>query len=83
MKNVEGIVNTLLVEMLGVGPDEIKPESTLEGDLGADSLDTVEIAMALEDEFEIEVPDDEFEQVKTVGQLVACITKRLSSPQTH
>lgn len=82
MKDVEGTVKIMLAEQLGVQDDEIKPESTLEA-LGADSLDLVEIAMATEDEFEIVIPDEQFEMVKTVGQLVECITKHLPAPQTH
>jgi len=66
------------VEELTVNADEVKPESSFEQDLGADSLDVVELVMALEDEFGIEIPDDEVGQIKTVGDAVSYIEKKLS-----
>jgi acyl carrier protein len=53
-----------------VGEDEIKPESSFIEDLGADSLDIVELVMAMEEEFEVEIPDEEAENIKTVGDAI-------------
>ena len=66
MSNIEQRVKTIIVEQLGVDYAEIKNESSFVDDLGADSLDTVELVMALEEEFETEIPDDEAEKIKTV-----------------
>ncbi len=68
--NVEAKVRSIIAEQLGVGEDEIKPESTFVDDLGADSLDIVELVMAMEEEFEVEIPDEEAENIKTVGDAV-------------
>ncbi|MBE9526672.1 MAG: acyl carrier protein [Proteobacteria bacterium] len=66
MSSVEERVAKIVVEQLGVKEDEVKPESSFVDDLGADSLDTVELVMALEEEFETEIPDDEAEKITTV-----------------
>jgi acyl carrier protein len=68
--NVEGKVKSIIAEQLGVGEDEIKAESNFIDDLGADSLDIVELVMAMEEEFEVEIPDDEAENIKTVGDAI-------------
>ena len=68
--NVEAKVKGIIAEQLGVGEDEIKPESNFIDDLGADSLDIVELVMAMEEEFEVEIPDDEAENIKTVGDAI-------------
>jgi len=68
--NVEQKVKGIIAEQLGVGEDEIKPESNFIDDLGADSLDIVELVMAMEEEFEVEIPDDEAENIKTVGDAI-------------
>jgi acyl carrier protein len=65
--SVEQKVKSIIAEQLGVGEDEIKPESSFIEDLGADSLDIVELVMAMEEEFEVEIPDEEAEHIKTVG----------------
>ena len=67
---VEGKVKSIIAEQLGVGEDEIKMESSFIEDLGADSLDIVELVMAMEEEFEVEIPDEEAENIKTVGDAV-------------
>jgi acyl carrier protein len=64
---IEGKVKSIIADQLGVGEDEIKPESSFIEDLGADSLDIVELVMAREEEFEVEIPDEEAENIKTVG----------------
>ncbi|RKH16273.1 acyl carrier protein [Corallococcus praedator] len=68
--NVEAKIKSIIADQLGVGEDEIKPESSFIEDLGADSLDIVELVMAMEEEFEVEIPDDEAENIKTVGDAI-------------
>ncbi len=63
-------VKKVLVEQLGVSEDQVTLEASIVDDLGADSLDVVEIVMALEEEFEIEIPDEEAEKLPTVGAIV-------------
>ncbi len=70
MDNIEQRVKKIVAEQLGVNEDEIKIESSFVDDLGADSLDTVELVMALEEEFECEIPDEEAEKITTVKQAV-------------
>jgi acyl carrier protein len=67
---VEERVKSIIVEQLGVDAEEVKPEASFVEDLGADSLDTVELIMAFEEEFGIEIPDDEAEKIKTVRDAV-------------
>lgn len=66
-------VKVILSEQFDVEEDKISPETSLVEDLGADSLDVVDLIMSLEDEFEIEIPDEEIENIKTVGELVKFI----------
>jgi acyl carrier protein len=66
MENVEQRVKKIIAEQLGVNDAEIKNESSFVDDLGADSLDNVELVMALEEEFECEIPDEEAEKITTV-----------------
>jgi acyl carrier protein len=68
--NVEQKVKGIIAEQLGVGEDEIKATSSFIEDLGADSLDIVELVMAMEEEFEVEIPDEEAENIKTVQDAV-------------
>ncbi len=63
-------VKAVVVEQLNVSPDEVKPESKFADDLGADSLDVVELVMALEEKFDIEIPDDQAEKIQTVQNAV-------------
>lgn len=71
---IETKVKGIIADQLGVGEDEIKPESSFIEDLGADSLDIVELVMAMEEEFEVEIPDEEAENIKTVGDAINYIT---------
>ncbi|MDD3465929.1 MAG: acyl carrier protein [Campylobacterales bacterium] len=66
-------VKAVVVEQLNVGADEVKPESKFADDLGADSLDVVELVMALEEKFDIEIPDDQAEKIQTVQDAVSFI----------
>ena len=66
MENIEQRVKKIVAEQLGVNEAEVKNESSFVDDLGADSLDTVELVMALEEEFECEIPDEEAEKITTV-----------------
>jgi acyl carrier protein len=70
METVEQRVKKIVAEQLGVNDADIKPESTFVDDLGADSLDTVELVMALEEEFECEIPDEEAEKITSVQQAI-------------
>ena len=71
---IEQKVKNIIADQLGVGEDEIKPTSSFIEDLGADSLDIVELVMAMEEEFEVEIPDEEAENIKTVQDAVNYIT---------
>ena len=64
--NIEDRVKKIIVDMLGVKPEDVVPEASFVADLGADSLDTVELVMALEEEFETEIPDEDAEKINTV-----------------
>jgi acyl carrier protein len=66
-------VKKVVVEQLGVADSEVKKESSFVDDLGADSLDTVELVMALEEAFGCEIPDEDAEKIKTVGDTVAYV----------
>ncbi|HHF1357089.1 TPA: acyl carrier protein [Haemophilus influenzae] len=68
--SIEERVKKIIVEQLGVKEEDIKPEASFVEDLGADSLDTVELVMALEEEFDIEIPDEEAEKITTVQSAI-------------
>ena len=70
MSEVEKRVTQIVVEQLSVTEEEVTPDSSFVDDLGADSLDTVELVMALEEEFECEIPDEEAEKITTVKQAI-------------
>jgi acyl carrier protein len=71
--NVEQKVKDIIVDKLGVDPSEVKPEASFTNDLGADSLDTVELIMEFEKEFDLKIPDDVAEKITTVGEAVKYI----------
>ena len=66
-------IKKIIVEQLGVNEDQVKPEAKFIEDLGADSLDTVELVMALEEEFGTEIPDEEAEKLQSVGDVIKFI----------
>jgi acyl carrier protein len=72
--SIEEKVKKIVAEQLGSGEDEISNESSFIDDLGADSLDTVELVMSLEDEFDIEIPDDDAEKIATVQAAIDYVT---------
>ncbi len=67
---LEDKVKEIIVEQLGVNPEQVKPEASFIEDLGADSLDTVELVMAFEEEFGAEIPDEDAEKLTTVGAVI-------------
>ncbi len=69
-EDIEKKVKSIVCDDLGIDADKVKSESTLTHDLGADSIDVVELVMAIEDHFDIEIPDSEADKIKTVGHLV-------------
>jgi acyl carrier protein len=72
-KPIDQRVKDIIVEQLGVKPEQVTPEAKFIEDLGADSLDTVELVMALEEEFGIEVPDEQAEKLQSVGDVIKYI----------
>ncbi len=77
-KSIEEKVKDIIVEQLGVNPEQVTPQASFIEDLGADSLDTVELVMAFEEEFSVEVPDDDAEKLQTVGDVVKYIEEKTS-----
>ena len=76
MGTVDERVKKIIGEQLGVEEDEVTPEASFVEDLGADSLDTVELVMALEEEFGIEIPDEDAEKILTVGRALDYIKEK-------
>ncbi len=79
MSNVAERVKNIIVEKLGVDDSQVTPEASFTNDLGADSLDTVELIMEFEKEFDISIPDEEAENIQTVGQAVSYLEKNLEA----
>jgi acyl carrier protein len=74
---VEDRIKKIIAEQLGVDEDEVVPEASFVEDLGADSLDTVELVMAFEEEFDIEIPDEDAEKILTVGKAMDYIKEKI------
>ena len=77
--NIEAKVKQIIVDQLGVDAGEVTAEAGFVEDLGADSLDTVELVMAFEEEFDIEIPDEEAEKLQTVGQALEYLKSKIGS----
>ncbi|MEQ1861620.1 MAG: acyl carrier protein [Chthoniobacteraceae bacterium] len=76
-KSIEEKVKDIIVEQLGVNPEQVTREASFIEDLGADSLDTVELVMAFEEEFSIEVPDEDAEKLQKVGDVIDYVEGKL------
>ncbi|MBI5826447.1 MAG: acyl carrier protein [Deltaproteobacteria bacterium] len=76
MSSVENKVKKIIIDQLDVTEEEVTPQASFVDDLGADSLDTVEMVMAFEEEFNIEIPDEDAEKIKTVQDAVEYIQKK-------
>lgn len=83
MNTIEARVKKVIVEQLGVKEEEVTNDAFFADDLGADSLDSVELIMALEEEFETEIPDEEAEKIGTVQQAIDYITARADKQRTE
>lgn len=79
MSTIEERVKKIVIEQLGVKDDEVTPEASFVDDLGADSLDTVELVMALEEEFDTEIPDDEAEKINTVQAAIDYVSQNVDN----
>ena len=73
MSEIAEKVKSIIVDKLGVGVDEVTPEATFQQDLGADSLDIVELMMQLENEFDVKIPEDDANKISTVGEAIQFI----------
>jgi acyl carrier protein len=76
---LEERVAEIIAEQLGVAKNEVVPEASFIDDLGADSLDIVELVMAMEEEFDIEIPDDDAEKIQTIGDAIAYVRERAAA----
>lgn len=79
MENYEQKVRDIIVEQLGVAPEKVTPDASFIDDLGADSLDTVELVMALEEAFDIEIPDEAAEKMERVKDAIAYLKEHLEA----
>ena len=78
MSDIEARVKSIVADQLGISEGEVTQESSFVDDLGADSLDTVELVMALEEEFSIEIPDEDAEKIRTVEQVVEYVCQKVA-----
>ena len=76
---LEERVAEIIVEQLGISREEVKPEASFIEDLGADSLDIVELVMAMEETFDVEIPDDDAEKIQTIGDAVKYLKDKIGS----
>jgi len=77
MSTIDERVKTIIIEQLGVSDDQVSPEASFVDDLGADSLDTVELVMALEEEFECEIPDEDSAKIVTVQDAINFVSAHM------
>jgi acyl carrier protein len=78
MASIEERVKNIIVEQLGVDAEQVNAAASFVDDLGADSLDTVELVMAFEEEFDLEIPDEDAEKMRTVGEAIAYLDQHLN-----
>jgi|TARA_B100000959_G_scaffold251828_1_gene281492 acyl carrier protein len=78
-ESIEARVREIIINELGVEPEKVTDDASFVEDLGADSLDTVELVMAFEEEFELDIPDEDAEKMKTVGDAVRYLNKQSES----
>jgi acyl carrier protein len=76
---LEEKISDIIVEQLGVAKEEVRPEASFIDDLGADSLDIVELVMAMEEEFDVEIPDDDAEKIQTIGDAISYLKEKLAA----
>jgi acyl carrier protein len=76
---LEDRVSAIIVEQLGVSKEELAPEASFIDDLGADSLDIVELVMAMEEEFDIEIPDDDAEKIQTIKDVIGYVKGKIEA----
>ena len=74
--STENKIRDIIVEQLGVDADRVKPEASFIDDLGADSLDIVELVMAMEEEFDVEIPDEDAEKLRTVNDVISYLKEK-------
>ena len=79
MSSVQERVIGIVAEQLGVEKEKVKPETSFVNDLGADSLDIVELLMSLEEEFDLEIPDEDAEQIQTIGDAISYLKERVEA----
>ena len=79
MSSIAEKIKTVIAEQLGVKPEEVTDNAKFVDDLGADSLDTVELVMALEEEYGVEIPDEDAEKLTTVGEAIKYIEEKIAS----
>jgi acyl carrier protein len=79
--SLEEKVKEIIVDKLGVDPEKVKPEAHFIDDLGADSLDTVELVMAFEEEFDVEIPDEDAQDITTVQAAIDYLNKKLQASE--
>ena len=77
--DLEKQIGEIIIEQLGVSKEEVVPEASYVDDLGADSLDIVELVMAMEEEFDVEIPDADAEKIQTIGSALSYLKKKLAS----
>lgn len=79
--SLEDKIKDIIVDKLGVSADKVKPEAHFVEDLGADSLDTVELVMAFEDEFDVEIPDEDAQNITTVQNAIDYLSKKMKEAE--
>lgn len=79
MANVEDKVKEIIVEQLNVAAESVNPEASFIDDLGADSLDIVELVMTMEEEFDLEIPDEDAEKIKSVGDVITYVKTKATA----